>query len=115
MNRYIVEGIINDWLEHGNVLVVAPSEAIARNALDHVARALPNDESKVYVSNGNLRIVNDIGTIRFRSAQANLRGLTANVLVVLDPRAIRGVEDGTGVYKDLKVITALADDTVWVD
>lgn len=83
MNRYVVEGMVNDLLRSKRILYIGQNMAQATHALESVADSLRDaDHFTIYRAHGHEIIQHDGGGwIRFTSTRSRAgRGLAADVV-----------------------------------
>lgn len=91
MNRYIVQGIINDLHQGKRVALIGPRRVLARHVFMDVIHTAPAEGiRRVTVSNGNEQVdMLNGGRLTVAAAtRTGLRGVTLDVLVLLDWRDI---------------------------
>lgn len=106
MNRYGWEGVARD-LAAGRSVVYVGSGRACRETFAYVAALMP-DGARIRRANGNERIEHPSGgSLRFRRLGAwryNLRGLTADVVILDDPEADRDLN----LVHELRMCVALS-------
>ena len=89
MNRYITDGIVRDVADGKNVVIAGKSLRQSEQELDLAIEADPEAWARISKASGNKRATHSGGgTVRPMAATASLRGAQADVLLVLDFRAL---------------------------